>query len=623
MPRPDQERTRRTPQFAVLAALTVTGFGAVTLGLLTLQVTDHDRYVELSKENRVRLEVLRAPRGAIYDRHGTLLADSAPSFGIVFRPFPAESTRLARATRDAGWLTRVATLVQLDTAEVRRRVTFASRSGQTAMLRRDAPFGVRAAIEESRADLPGIEVQVEPIRHYPNGTLAGHLLGYAGEVTQDELDHHPDYVPGDLIGRTGVESSYEDMLRGRDGAEFVVVNAMGRRVSTLEEEPRRNPLSGHNLVLTLDMKVQRALEDAMSGVDRGAAVALDPRDGGILALVSRPTFDPNEFSHGLSWARWQELSQGGANPLLDRAIQGAYPPGSTFKVVTMTAALKHGVATPESRQAPCPGGMNYGGRWFSCWEHRGHGSLTLLQALQKSCDVYFYQLGLKLGLPHLEETARGFGLGQRTGVDLPQERRGLVPSTAYYDKRWGAGRWRSGLLLNLAIGQGELLVTPLQLATMLAEVTQDGRPVRPHIVQRVGGVQGWRRARPVQTGVTAEPATWNAVRQALQMVVEGGTANAARVPGIGVAGKTGTAQNPHGRDHALFICYAPTDRPQIVMAMVVENSGHGGSVAAPIAGAVLRRLYLPDSLQGPPRLRPPAELPAAAADSAAEDSLAD
>jgi penicillin-binding protein 2 len=316
-------------------------------------------------------------------------------------------------------------------------------------------------------------------------------------------------------------------------------------------------------------------------------------------MLSRPAFDPNEFSHGLNRARWKELSEGGANPLLDRALQGVYPPGSTFKIVTMSAALARGVARADTRMAPCPGGMNYGGRWFSCWEHRGHGSLDLVGALQHSCDVYFYQLGLRLGLPGLEVTAKALGLGARTGVDLPQEARGLIPSAAYYDRRWGAGRWRSGLLLNLAIGQGELLLTPLQLALVAAEVAEDGRPLRPHVVERVGRERVFRPARPVQPGLPADPAIWGPVHEALELAVSAGTGGAARVPGVRVAGKTGTAQNPHGQDHALFVCYAPAEAPRVAVAIVVENAGHGGSIAAPRAGAMLRRLFLPDSLQRP------------------------
>src|SRR5215831_11835028 len=376
------ERQVRFDRYQLLAGLAIAGFGLVTAGLLRLQVVEHDRYAELSKENRVRLEVLRAPRGAIYDRNGELLADSAPSFTILFQPFPAESAQRAAITRTAVWLHRVSKLTGVDSLTVRRLVTEANRSGHSSPLVRDAPFSVLAGVEESRSDLPGIEVQVEPLRRYPNGSLASHLLGYAGEINDTELDSLTDlgYQSGDLLGRTGVERSYEEILRGHDGAEYVVVNAMGKRVSTLEGEPPRPPVAGHDLVLTLDLKVQRALEAAMRNVPKGAAVAIDPRDGGILGLVSRPSFDPNEFSHGLSYERWNELNSASANPLLNRAIQGMYPPGSTFKIVTMMAGLRSGLVSPGTRLQPCYGRYLFGTRAFGCWKHEGHGSLDLIDA---------------------------------------------------------------------------------------------------------------------------------------------------------------------------------------------------------------------------------------------------
>ncbi|MEK7329502.1 MAG: penicillin-binding transpeptidase domain-containing protein, partial [Candidatus Eisenbacteria bacterium] len=434
-------RRDRERRFAALAALTLAGFALMVLGLLRLQVAEHERYRQLSEENRVRLEVLRAPRGEIVDRNGQLLADSYPSFNIVFRPMPAESTERARAAVRPEWLQRVSALVEADTTVVRQLVRVANRSGKTAVLRRNAPSAVLAAVEESRGELPGLEVVVEPLRRYPHGTLAAHLLGYAGEINDRELAARADegYRAGDLIGRTGVERSFEGILRGRDGAEYVVVNAMGQRVSTLTEVPPRPPVPGRRLVLTLDLKVQRALEEVMGGVRRGAAVAIDPRDGGILGMVSRPAYDPNEFSHGLTWARWKEISGGGSNPLLDRAIQGLYPPGSTFKIVTMIAALRSGIVRPETQLRPCTGSYAFGGRSFGCWKRSGHGSLDLVSAIQHSCDVYFYQLGLRLGLPRLEATARALGLGGRTGVDLPQENGGLLPSAAWYARRWGGG----------------------------------------------------------------------------------------------------------------------------------------------------------------------------------------
>lgn len=600
-----QARRFREDRARVLILAVLAGFGLVALGLVRLQVAEHQKYLELSNENHVRLEVLRAPRGAIYDRNGHLLVDSAPSFSVVFRPFPVESVSLSRRVLNAAWMERVADLVGSDTTEVRRQVKVAGARGQVAVLRRNAPFEVRAAVEETREEVPGIEVLVEPLRHYAHGTLAAHLLGYAGEINDTEIDSltTQGYRTGDLIGRTGVERSYEEVLRGEDGAEFVVVNAGGQRVSTLSEGPPRLPVPGHDIVLTLDLTVQQALEEAMEGVERGAAVAIDPRDGGILAMVSRPAFDPNEFSMGISFERWREMMGSGANPLLDRAIQGVYPPGSTFKPVSMLAALNAGIVRPETRLAPCYGHYAFGGRTFMCWKHEGHGSLDFIEALQNSCDIYFYQIGPRLGLDRLESMARSLGLGERTGIDLPQEKKGLVPSRAWYDRRWGAGKMRPGLMLNLIIGQGELLTTPLQLAQMIAQVARDGQPVQPHVVKEVRGIGAYASTRPPRPRTQAGPEVWQAVRTALERVVESGTATAAKVPGVAVAGKTGTAQNPHGRDHALFVCYAPADHPTIAMAIVVENGGHGGSTCAPMAAHVLRAMFLPDSLR--PKVMPP------------------
>ena len=583
----------------MLAGVALTGFALVLLGLLRLQVVQHDELQRLAEQNRIRLDVLRAPRGAIRDRFGRLLADNQPSFDVVFRPMPAESVTRARTLVRSDWIARVASLVQDDTLSVRRHVLEANRTGQTAVLRRNAPWAVMAAVEEMRQDLPGLDVSVAPIRRYPEGSMAAQLLGYAGEINDQELEDREDdgYRLGDLIGKTGVEKRYEEVLRGQDGAEFVVVNAMGKRVSTLSEGPPRLPVAGHDVRLTIDLDIQRSLDDAMIDIEHGAAVAIDPRDGSVLAMVSKPVFDPNEFSRGISFARWKELSAGGGNPLLNRAIQSAYPPGSTFKVVSMVAGLRFGIVRPDSHEpTSCNGGFWFGGRRFACWDHRGHGSVDLVTALELSCDVYFYQLGLQLGLDHLQNTARALGLGEKTGIDLPAETRGLVPTEAYYDKHFKSGHWPRGVLLNLGIGQGELLASPLQLALMTAVVANGGHPLRPHVVQSIQGVPEFKVDRPVEPGIETDPAVWEAVHEGMRRVVDAGTAKAARVPGIVVAGKTGTAQNPHGKDHALFVCYAPADHPTIAIAMVAENMGHGGVICAPLVGQVLRRIFLGDSL---------------------------
>ena len=322
MPQGPPQRDRDT-RFGVLAGLGLTGFGLIVLGLIRLQVFQHDELARLADQNRIRLDVIRAPRGVIFDRAGRVLADNQPSFSIVFRPAPIESTLRARTVVRSDWLTRVAGAIVADTLEVKRKVQEANRTGQTAVLRRSAPWAVMAAVEESRSVLAGIDVQVAPIRRYPEGMLAAQLLGSAGEINDRELAERETkgYNLGDLIGTTGLEGRYEDVLRGEDGAEFVVVNAMGKRVTTLEEGPPRLPVSGRDLVVTLDLDVQRALEDAMSKIERGAAVVLDPRDGSVLGMVSKPVFDPNEFSQGISFERWKQLNSNGAYPLLNRAIQ--------------------------------------------------------------------------------------------------------------------------------------------------------------------------------------------------------------------------------------------------------------------------------------------------------------
>lgn len=606
MPQGPPQRDKDT-RFGVLAGLGLAGFGLIVLGLIRLQVFQHDELARLADQNRIRLDIIRAPRGVIFDRAGRVLADNQPSFSIVFRPAPIESTLRARTVVRSDWLLRVAGVIASDTQDVKRKVQEANRTGQTAVLRRSAPYAVMAAVEESRSLLSGIDVQVAPIRRYPEGVLAAQLLGYAGEINDRELAERETkgYHLGDLIGKTGLERRYEEVLRGEDGAEFVVVNAMGKRVTTLEEGPPRLPVSGRDVIVTLDLDVQRALEEAMKNVERGAAVALDPRDGSVLGMVSKPVFDPNEFSQGISFARWKELNSGGAYPLLNRAIQSAYPPGSTFKVITMLAGLQENIVEPNSHEpTSCTGGYFYGGRRFGCWKKEGHGSVDLIGALQHSCDVFFYQLGLRLGLDPLQKMARALGLGEKTGIDLPAEAKGLVPTSAYYDQHFHTGRWPRGVLLNLAIGQGELLVTPLQLATMTSIVANGGHPVRPHVVSAIQGVPSFKVEKPVEAGVEANPEHWLAVHDAMRKVVEAGTAGAVRIPGVPVGGKTGTAQNPHGDDHALFVCYAPADAPTIAMAIVAENSGHGGSVSAPIAAHVLKKLFLKDSTSTAPAARP-------------------
>ena len=591
----------RSVRYQRVLILLVAGMLMLVLGAARLQLFQHDKYKDLAERNWLRLEILRAPRGRIFDTSGVLLADNAPAFSVVFQPPPVGSSRPDTMAADRRALLQQ--ILGLPDSVVRTVVHESSRTGIAQPFRRDVPDNVLAAVDEHLSELPGVEILTEPRRAYPESTRAAHVMGYAGEISQVELDSLEDkgYRSGDLIGRAGLEASYERELRGEDGRKILVVNAAGRRVRLFEEEKPILPVAGHDLVLTLDVKLQNALEMAMLNVKQGSAVAIDPRTGGVLALVSRPSFDPNEFARGLSRARWNELVNDPAHPLLNRAIQAAYPPGSTFKVVTSLAGLAEGALTPDTHfPASCFGGYQYGGRFYKCWDHKGHGSLSLLDALAHSCDVYYYQAGLRIGLKHLTEWARRLHLGERSGIDLPQERSGLVPTLDWFDK---IGRKPTGgAVLNIAIGQGELLITPVQLAMLAATVASRGRVPHPHLVKEIRDPQTGvvRHVEPNDTRtVDVKSEDWDLVMAAMERVVTAGTAARARVPGVRVAGKTGTAQNPHGNDHALFIAFAPVDAPRVALAIVVENGGHGSDAAAPVAGYALQQYLVSDRPVGP------------------------
>jgi len=598
MPRPSLNREARNGRAAVLGAFMALGFLTLLAGTVRLQLVKHEEYRQLAEQNRVRLEVVRAPRGRIFDRKGRLLADNAPAFSIVYRP-PELGTSVPDSLpeAEAAALSRILSLPRPELNAIMKR---AVRSGVSTPFRQDVDPLLVSQVEELHTDLPNVEVVVSPRRQYPLGTVAAHLLGYAGEINDQELEDKEDegYRSGDLIGRSGLERSYEDALRGKDGHQYVIVNAFGRRMGSLADVPPVAPRPGEDLKLALDLEVQQALETAMVGVARGAAVAIDPNTGGVLAMVSRPSFDPNEFARGITRARWQEYTEDRAFPLLNRAIQSAYPPGSTYKVVTSLAGLEEQAIDPSTHMpVSCGGGYTFGNRFYKCWNHKGHGSLALTAALAQSCDVYYYQLGLRLGVDKLATWAQKIGLGAKTGIDLPQERSGLIPTSAYFDRHRGAGRWTKGVTLNLAIGQGEDLVTPLQLAMIAATVASRGRVARPHVVEEIvdpASGAGRGVSPPPKVALHLPTETWDALATAMEQVVAAGTGGAAKVPGVRVGGKTGTAQTSNGNDHALFICYAPIEAPTIAIAVVVENGGHGGSTAAPIAQKGLTARVMPE-----------------------------
>ncbi|HET9952127.1 MAG TPA: penicillin-binding protein 2 [Candidatus Eisenbacteria bacterium] len=586
----------------ILAWAVTAVFALLILRLFTMQVMQGGKYRELSEENRIRVEVLTAPRGELRDRKGRLLADNVPSFTVTVDPF--DEAYVGQPARLDSTLARLADILGEDPAELREKVKEERRRSFVPIrLKRNVDMKSVAYVSEHAALLPGVDVESEPLRRYPLGPMGSHLFGYVGEISDKDLEDgtHGDYLRGDLIGKDGLENKYETLLRGVDGKRFVEVNALGRKAELLGDKRPILPKRGTDLTLTIDLDLQRAAENAFEPGQRGAVVALDPRNGEVLAFVSRPNYDPNEFSTGISFKRWKELSEGGSSPLFNRAIQAVYPPGSTLKpFVALCGLATHAIEPGTTFRETCDGAFQFGSRPFRCWNPRGHGTLALRGAMAQSCDVYFYQLGIRLGLERLGEFMKVLGLSGRTGIDMPGERRGLFPTPAWYDKRFGAGRWSRGLVLNLAIGQGESGVTPVKLAQLTAMIANGGMLWKPHLVReakRDGTPVDLPGLRPdsLSRRLDLSERDLRSVQQSMEAVVndQGGTGGLSKVEGVRVAGKTGTAQNPHGEDHALFICYAPAEAPEIAIAVLVENAGHGGSEAAPVAQKILNAYFHP------------------------------
>jgi penicillin-binding protein 2 len=444
-----------------------------------------------------------------------------------------------------------------------------------------------AVFEESRHLFPGLRREGALARHYPGAEAFCHVVGYVGEASTQDIENNPSLRQGDLIGRSGLERVYEHVLRGSDGWEYVEVDARGTVVGPLLGKEPVLPEWGTDVRLSLDADLQKKAYELLSSQGPGAVVALDTRTGEVLALVSSPGFDPNLFSGRMTPSVWQRLHQDPGHPLLNRAIQSGYPPGSVFKLVVAGCGLDTGIIDLQRTFKPCTGALRHGRRVFHCWKEEGHGRLAVSSAIVQSCDVFFYQLALELGLDRLSSYARTMGFGSATGLELGPEARGLVPTREWYDEKLGPRGWTTGVLLNLGIGQGELLVTPLQVARFMAGLANGRTLPVPRLAPDVGRRSG---PDPAPELLAMDTVTLLALRESAKRVVEDprGTAHASRLPGTAIAGKTGTAQNPSGEDHSWFACYAPAEDPEIAIAVIVENAGHGSTVAAPLASELVR-----------------------------------
>lgn len=583
-------------RMTVMQAVVAVAFGGLAVTFWVLQVADYAKYRELAENNHLRTIPLRAPRGVLFDRDGRVLVENRYSFTISI-----VRERIRDLDESIRLLARVAGVDERairETVHRRRREP----SFRPIPVIEDATLAQVAAVEARKLELPGVVVEQEPTRRYPS-TLAAHVFGYVGEVTPAQLAQ-PEFAtvpPGAMVGQAGVEQALNRYLMGSDGNRYVVVNSLGREI---EEVRREEAVEGHRVQLTIDADLQRAVEDGFraSGYT-GAAVVLHPRTGDVLALASVPSFDPNAFSVGIDRATWTALANDPLRPLQNRAIQGRYSPGSTFKIVMAIAALEEGLITP-SFTVTCRGGAVFYGRYFQCHLRGGHGTLDLRHALEQSCNVYFYTLGSLLSIDQIHRWAERVGLAGKSGIDLPHELESLVPSTAWKLAATGE-KWYPGETISVAIGQGPVWVTPMAMAVMIATVANGGTRVVPHLLKAVDRGRGWD-AVPPPPGRPAglAPDTVAAVRDGLWLVVNGrGTGVRARLEGRNVAGKTGTAQvisiegkqragqsDRDLRDHGWFVFFAPADHPEIAGVVLAEHAEHG-YLAAPIARHVLETYF--------------------------------
>jgi penicillin-binding protein 2 len=621
-----EERQTLATRIMVLRVGAVVLFALLAVCFWFFQIIQHAKFQEMAENNHQRELPLRAPRGVLFDRDGRVLVENRPSFNVSI--VRLHTTNLDRTIR---------LLAAVAGTDERRMQELVERHRHEPPYRpivviEDATLGQVAAIIARRLDfeLPDVVVQRVPTRNYPVDGLAAHLFGYVGEASDTQVAANNTVKSGDIIGQAGLEKTHNDLLMGTSGLRTVVVNSTGREMKQLDQV---KPVEGRRVKLTIDYDLQKAAEDGFKALGyQGAAVVLDPRNGEVLTFVSLPAYDPNRFAAGIDRATWAALNTDRLRPLQNRAIQGRYSPGSTFKIAVATAALEEGVATPDFR-VHCSGGAVFYGRYFKCHLKGGHGTVDMRHALEKSCNVYFYTLGNMLGVDRMHKWATRLGLGVRTGIDLPNEVQGIMPSTAWKKARTGE-KWYAGETISVAIGQGQVSVTPLSLAVMMATVANGGTRYVPHTVRATEQRNGWT---PVPAPAPAEqfsfkPSTVSALHDGLWMVVNAaGTGGRGRLEGRDVAGKTGTAQvislqggkaakgrtDKDLRDHGWFVFFAPKDNPVLAGVIFAEHAEHG-YLGAPIAKHIIATYYAKQEgqplpvfpLPGQPAPTPAEEVPA-------------
>jgi penicillin-binding protein 2 len=585
-------------RFRVLFWLVLIAVSLIVVRLWYLQVIQGQELRVRSENNRVRLREIKALRGIILDSRGVVLVDNRPSFDVIIYPEDAKNVRGVIETLEGLYGKQ-----QLDLSEDYSQLLEAKRPLMTYRLDRNISREKLALVETHALELPGVIIDVMPVREYFFGESMAHVIGYTGEVSRSDLEREGSDVlkSGDIVGKYGIERYLDPKIRGKNGGEQIEVNVVGKKIRTLG---RVEPTIGYRVVLTLDSVLQRTAWNALEG-KAGSVIAINPRDGSILAMVSKPGFDPNLFNRGITPENWEKLTRSPLHPMENKAISGQYPPGSTYKLIVAAAGLEEGIITPET-SFNCPGTFEMGTRTFRCWKKGGHGRVSLHRALVESCDVYFYNVGRLLGVDRIAEYAHKFGLGTKTGVTLLGEKAGLVPTSDWKLARFGVP-WQPGETISIAIGQGFNTLTPLQLLNAYCATANRGVVYTPRVIQRIETEDG----QIVQEFPPEPKAAVDVSRENFELIVQalwgvcnepGGTGHALRRKEADVCGKTGTAQViglPEGtdarqvvfpyeyRDHALFVCFAPKDNPEIAVVVVVEHGGHGATAAAPVARKVI------------------------------------
>lgn len=586
-----------------VAGLVILFLVIIILRLWFLQISNGEEYEKRAYGNRVRIRQLAPPRGHILDRNNREIVTNRPSFNVAL--IQEDSDDLGNV------LKRIAPVLDMDVAELWEKIRQASDTPRylPVLLKEDIDWQTLAYLENHNHEFSGIRTEVQPVRVYHYMDLAANIIGYLGSISKQELETADKaiYRGGDLIGKKGLEKLREEDLRGEKGHSYSEVDAKGFEQQLLKTV---EPLPGRQLRLTLDVDLQQIAESYMAaGEKSGAVVAMEVKTGRLLVAVSAPTIHINDFVGGISTEKWQALLDNPKHPLINKVVQASYPPGSTYKMVTAMAGLAKGVIDNDT-VFYCPGHYTFGNRRYRCWKHSGHGSVNLLKAIGESCDVYFYQVGQKVGVDGLAEYAEKLGLGKKTGIEMEYEKSGLAPTKKWKEK-YRNGKWQDGETLSVAIGQGFNLVTPLQMCSMTATLANGGKLYRPQLIEQVIDPEGRITetfSPELVSEITGLDQYFNSIKRGMEEVVQGkrGTARSVAIEGLRIGGKTGTAQVvkvaqyrglkeediPYKyRDHGWFTCYAPAEDPEIAVTVLVEHGLHGGSGAGPIARAILNQYF--------------------------------